>query len=145
MYDRLSAAVTEALLAWLRAAYGAEPGFQLGTLRPDAPLWVSLSSNGTAGARLSRQAIERMCEHRLGTSKVHATRHTTAVEMERAGAKLTDIQAQLGHSNAATTGLYLNALKAADNPYAEDLAAAFGIGTPAKASRRHAAQHSLTG
>jgi hypothetical protein len=53
----------------------------------------------------------------------------------RACAKLTDIQAQLGRANAATTGLYLNALKSAKSPYAEQLSAAFGIGAPATLTR----------
>jgi len=136
MHDTLSAAATGALLTWLSVAYGAELDAELGqglaTLAPDKPLWISLSRNGTAGRRLSRQSVAAICERRVGTSKVHALRHTFAVEMERAGASLTDIQARLGHANAATTGIYLNALKAADNPYAEQLAAAFGIGTPAK-------------
>jgi integrase/recombinase XerD len=133
MRDRLTPATTGAILAWLLALHGAA----LDTLAPEQALWVSLAHNGTGGHRLSRQHIEKLCAKRMGTSKLHALRHTFAVEMERAGAQLTDIQHRLGHANAATTGLYLNALKSADNPYADQLAAAFGIGnTPAKAPTR---------
>lgn len=131
MHDRLPAAVTDALLTWLYAGYGPEAA----TLAPDAPLWLGLGRNVKGRQPLSTDAIADLCKRHLGTSKVHTTRHTFAVAMEQAGAKLTDIQARLGHANAATTGIYLNALKAADNAYANDVAALFGIGQPARTTR----------
>jgi len=130
--DTLPAAVTDALMAWLYAAYGAEAA----TLAPEAPLWLGLGRNVKGRRPLSIDAIADVCQKRLGVSKVHATRHTFAVAMEHAGAKLTDIQARLGHSNAATTGVYLQRLHAGENAYAEDVAALFGIGAGSKRSAR---------
>lgn len=48
--------------------------------------------------------------------------------MENVGAKVTDIQARLGHESLATTGRYLAALKQAENVHAETLASLFGFG-----------------
>jgi integrase len=126
MQDRLSAPVTGALLDWLAAAYGTQA---LATLPGASPLWLALGRNVPSGAQraLSIDAIADVCRKWLGTSKVHATRHTFAVAMEMTGAKLTDIQARLGHSNAATTGVYLQRLHSGDNAYADDVAALFGI------------------
>lgn len=124
MHDQLPDAVTDALLAWLAAAYGAE----LGTLAHEAPLWLSLARNGTRGHPLSLQAIADICQKRLGVSKVHALRHTFAHAMEHVGAKVSDIQARLGHNSLETTGRYLAALRSAENAHASDLAALFGMG-----------------
>lgn len=90
-------------------------------------MWVSLARNGTQGQPLSTRAIGLMCEARLGTSKVHTLRHTFAHAMEEAGAKVSDIQARLGHANLATTGRYLAALRAAENPQSEALETLFGV------------------
>lgn len=121
MRDALPPPVAKALLAWLHAHYGA----QLGALPPEAPLWVALGPRG--GGALSTRQIARMCEARLGTSKVHALRHTFARTMESAGAKVSDIQARLGHASLATTGKYLAALRQAENDQADALAALFGF------------------
>jgi integrase len=121
--DTLPRATSAALLHWLHALHGAA----LGDLARNTPLWVSLSRNGTAGHALSRRAIARICEERVGTSKVHALRHTFARAMESAGAKVSDIQARLGHASMATTGQYLAALRAAENPHGEALEAMFGV------------------
>jgi integrase len=48
--------------------------------------------------------------------------------MEAAGAKVSDIQARLGHESLATTGRYLAALKSAENAHGDALAARFGFG-----------------
>ncbi len=48
--------------------------------------------------------------------------------MEDSGAKVSDIQARLGHTSLATTGRYLAALKQAENTHGETLAELFGIG-----------------
>ena len=42
---------------------------------------------------------------------------------------MSDIQARLGHSNLATTGRYLAALRAAENPQSEALETLFGVRT----------------
>lgn len=124
LYDTLDASVTDALLAWLYAAYGAE----LGSLAPDAPLWLALSHNAQGQRRaISAQAIADVWAKWLGTSKVHASRHTFAVSMEQAGAPLTEIQKRLGHANAATTGRYMERHTSNANPYAAELAALYGL------------------
>jgi len=122
MRDTLPVQVGRALLTWLHAFYGP----QLGDLALNTPLWVSLSPN-SRGRPLSNQAIGVICAQRIGTSKVHTLRHTFARTMEDAGAKVSEIQARLGHSSLATTGRYLAALKRAENRHAEELARLFGF------------------
>lgn len=121
--DLLGMGTSAALLDWLRACYGAD----LAGVAHEKPVWVSLARNGTWGQGLSTRAIGLMCAARIGTSKVHALRHTFAHAMEGAGAKVSDIQARLGHSNLATTGRYLAALRAAENPQSAALEALFGV------------------
>jgi integrase len=64
--------------------------------------------------------VDDLVRARLGVHP-HALRHTFARTMEDAGAKVSDIQARLGHSSLATTGRYLAALNRANNPHAEAL------------------------
>jgi integrase len=71
---------------------------------------------------LTLQAIADLCERRLGTSTVHALRHTFAHAMEQVGAKVSEIQARPGHNSLDTTGRYLAALRSAENAHAGDLA-----------------------
>lgn len=125
MRDTLDPRPTAALLTWLQRHYGAE----LGRLSPAAPLWPSLAHNGTDGQALRPKALARSCAQRLGTSQFHALRHTVAVGMEQQGAKLSDIQEQLGHANAATTGIYMRSLHRAQNPQAAALADLFELET----------------
>ena len=122
MADRLPIALGQALLTWLSHFYGPA----LGTLPPDAPIWVSLARN-SYGRALSTRSVSVICTDRLGISKVHALRHTFARTMEDAGAKVSEIQARLGHTSMATTGRYLAALKRAENTHADELARRFGI------------------
>lgn len=126
MRDTLAADVAKALLDYLASAYNKK----LADLSIDAPVWVSLhhaaKSKPLVERGLSLRAVSDICKARLGVSKVHALRHTFAHELEGAGAKVSDIQARLGHSNLATTGRYLAALNSADNPYADELAKLFG-------------------
>lgn len=99
----------------------------LDTYLPDhepSAVWVSLSPNGR-GYPLSGRSIERICKKHLGTGRFHALRHTFAHEMENAGAKMSEIQSELQHSNIATTGKYLARLSSDKNPYAEVLASLF--------------------
>ena len=123
MRDTIPPQLTRTLLGWLQAFYGR----QLGDLPLDTPLWVSLATNGTRGKRLSTRAIEQICQERLGTGKAHVLRHSFARALEDAGAKVSEIQARLGHESLATTGRYLAALRADENPHADALAALFGL------------------
>ena len=125
MRDTIPPVLTRTLLGWLQAFYRR----QLGDLPLDTPLWVSLATNGTRGKRLSTRAIEQICQERLGTGKAHVLRHSFARALEDAGAKVSEIQARLGHESLATTGRYLAALRADENPHADALAALFGLDT----------------
>jgi site-specific recombinase XerD len=122
MSDKLPAPVTRALLEYLHAVYDQ----QLGSLDADAPVWVSLSPHNR-GQALGTQSIADICKKRLNTSKVHSLRHTFARMMEDDGAKVSDIQARLGHESLATTGRYLAALRRAENEHADSLAAKLGL------------------
>jgi integrase len=120
MRDELPQRVTEALEEW-RAAWQ-----ELAVASPTqkSAVWVSLSRNGTEGHPLTGQALADLCERHLGTPRVHQLRHTWARTMEEKGAKVSQIQARLGHASLATTGIYLAAVGRgrAENPYAEMLA-----------------------
>lgn len=130
MIDELPIVVTTCILTWLHLYYGKN----LGVLAPDAPIWVSLSRQNY-GQPLGIQSIADICEKHLGTSKVHATRHTFAHTMETAGASVSEIQARLGHESLATTGRYLAQLRQAENKHADRLADLLGIVLPAVATR----------
>lgn len=121
MSDALPVGVGRALLSWLQMYYS-----DLDGLAEDAPLWVNLARNGR-GQRLTSRGVAGICLARLGTSKVHSLRHTFAHAMEEAGAKISDIQARLGHASLATTGRYLAALKRAENAQADAIAELFGL------------------
>lgn len=122
MRDALPIGVGQALLRWL-SAYYAKP---LEQLPAATPLWVSLARN-SRGGKLSVWGIGDICQRRLGTRHVHLLRHTFARLMEDSGAKVSEIQARLGHSSLATTGRYLAALKSAENPHGERIAALLEI------------------
>jgi integrase len=115
MRDTLSEATTAALLAWLQAFYEQAPK----TMPTDAPIFVSLA-RGSRGKPLSVTAMKRFCEEHMGCH-FHTLRHTFARAMEDAGAKVSDIQARLGHESLDTTGRYLAALKRNENPLAPAL------------------------
>jgi len=123
MRDLLPAPVAGAVLTWLRLIHGRD----LAALPGETPLWISLSPNRSRGAPLRHKALSAICAHRLGVSTVHATRHTYARAMEDAGAKVSDIQARLGHASLATTGRYLAALRAAENEHAGAVAGLLGL------------------
>ncbi|MBF6614150.1 MAG: tyrosine-type recombinase/integrase [Chloroflexi bacterium] len=126
LHDTLTAPISAALRTYLHIIYG--PDLKaVSARRADAPVWVSLAErNGTRGGRLSKVSISRICKVRLGTSRVHALRHTMAQVMEQRHAPVSLIQQRLGHSSLATTGIYLAALRQDDNPYADELGEAFG-------------------
>jgi len=124
LQDTLPVATSEALLAWLRLAYGPD----LRRLDKNAPLWLSASRNRSRyGPALGIRSIANICERWLGTSKVHATRHTFAMAMVDAGAKVHEVRDRLGHSSLHTTGRYIAALKSAHNPYGQALEDLFGL------------------
>ena len=109
MVDQLPAGISNALLTWLRSYYGEELH-----LAPDTPLWVALAPGGrngkNRGNQLGPQAIADICQKYLGTSKVHATRHTGTLIRLKAGATVQDIKKQLGHDSLATTDYYIEIL-----------------------------------
>lgn len=136
MADTLPYSVSNALLAWLQSFYGAS--FTPGSQGDHRPVWVTLKNGHMktqrgeitefrVGDALGPQTIADICKRRLGTSKVHSTRHTWAHSMKRAGADAATIQARLGHESLATTGRYLGELEKAENEYADALAARLGI------------------
>jgi integrase/recombinase XerD len=120
--NRLAPKTTRALYAYLEVIY---PG-QLLTLPGDAPIWISFSDRNK-GQAIGTRTLANICELYLGTSKTHTPRHTLAVRMHHMGAKLTDIQKSLGHSNPAITGAYLEEMLSYENPLAAELEEAFGI------------------
>src|SRR5262249_48458571 len=118
----------------VRAAGGADaqavgrPAPPLAGPPPEQPLWISLANNGTAGHTLTTRTIARICERRLGTSKVHALRHTFARTMEDAKAKVSEIQAALGHADLGTTGRYLAHLQQGEIPHLAAVSLRYGLG-----------------
>jgi site-specific recombinase XerD len=129
MRDTLPRSVSRVLLVYLQAYYG--DNFTLGHAGDSRPVFVSLSRGGRMGKAYGKplgiQAIADVCQKHLGTSKVHAMRHTFAHTMEKAGASVSEIQARLGHESLATTGTYLAQLGQAENKHADALAALLGI------------------
>ena len=94
----------------------------------ERPIWISLAErNGTFGHPLSIRAIALINERRLGVSKVHTLRHTFARGLEDAGAKVSEIQARLGHADLGTTGRYLAQLHAGENPHLARLSHLYGL------------------
>jgi site-specific recombinase XerD len=122
MADILPAGVSRAVMRYLHTAYGDD----LSGLPADAPVWISFS-NQHYRQHLSADGISDICHQHLGTN-FHTLRHTFAHTMEDAGAKISEIQARLGHSSLATTGRYLAALRSAENPQAEQVAEILGLG-----------------
>jgi site-specific recombinase XerD len=120
--DILGEKTRDSLEAYIYALYGSE----LGALRNDAPIFVSLSRNGY-GKRMSTQAVSDVCKKYLGTSKVHVTRHTFAVACERAGASVSEISERLGHASIATTSVYMKSLHSAENKHIKKLESLFGL------------------
>jgi site-specific recombinase XerD len=99
-----------------------------GWVRQERPVWISLAKrNGTYGHPLSIRAIALINEQRLGASKVHTLRHTFARGLEDAGAKVSEIQARLGHADLGTTGRYLAQLHAGENPHLARLSHLYGL------------------
>ena len=126
MHDTLTGETAAALRRYLAIV---PSGSTLPALPTTAqtPVWLSLS-RANPGEGIGLQTIRDIYAQRLGTSKVHTTRHTFAVAMEANGAKVSEIQAKLGHSSLAVTGRYLTALTSSENPYSAALESFYGIG-----------------
>jgi len=120
MHDKIDVHVAQVLIEYLREVYGNE-------WRADAPVWLSCS-RFNKGKPIGTQAIAAVCEKYLNESRVHATRHTWAVEMDKAGAPISFISDRLGHSNIAVTSTYMKRLHSTENPYASTIASVFQIG-----------------
>lgn len=120
--DKLGEKTTDALYEYLYTLYGKD----LYQTAKESPVWVSLSDRNK-GEAISPRTLQRICEKYLGTSKMHATRHTCAVTMHEKGATLAEIGRQLGHSNLKTTSDYLQVHLNDTNKYASILEAEFGI------------------
>jgi integrase len=92
----------------------------------NSPVWLSASKRNEREA-IGPRTISNMCKEFLGSSKVHTTRHTAAVRMHHAGAKLSEIGRFLGHKNLKTTSDYMDEQLTYENKYASDLESEFGI------------------
>jgi integrase len=121
--DDLPPAVTASLLTWLATSRGVATPAEMLPATQNEPIWVSLSHNGSAGHQLTGQALADICKKRLGTSRVHALRHSFATQMEQIGALVSEIRDRLGHASLDTTTRYLSSLGAGTNRHAEALAA----------------------
>ncbi len=122
-HDTLDEAVSTVLLLWVQTAYQSK----LSEIDSDAAIWMDLAHPSRAHVPLGYQGIAGVCRHYLDTSKVHTTRHSFALLMQAMGAKLTEIQKQLLHSNVATTGLYLETITHKENPFIGKLTALLGV------------------
>ena len=120
MVDRLPSGISEVLLTWLRSYYGEDL-----YVSPNSPIWVALAPGGrngrNRGNQLGNQAIADICKKYLGTSKVHATRHTGTLLRLQAGATVQDIKKQLGHDSLATTDYYIEILLQGPDKHADQV------------------------
>ena len=119
--DTLPLPISKAFLSWLTMAYGTLD------LSPETPLWFSFRRRSRKRIGLTARSVSDILKRRIGVTKVHMTRHTWARTMEGKGAKVSEIQARLGHESMATTGRYLAALRSAENTHALEIAQAFGL------------------
>ena len=97
------------------------PIFEYLKTRPDAdaaaPLFAS-ESNNNAGGRLTTRAVSAIAKKGLQSVGLdshvftaHSLRHTTAVNILRAGGSLEQVQFTLRHANPATTQIYTATLR----------------------------------
>src|SRR6266487_3362627 len=121
--DTLDEVVSTVLILWVQVAYNTP----LTEMDADAAIWMDLAHPTRAQEPLGYQGIAGVCRHYLDTSKVHTTRHSFALLMQAIGAKLTEILKVLLHSNAATTGLYLDTITRNQNQFIGKLTALLGV------------------
>lgn len=122
--DLLPPETSAVILAYLAQAYGEET-----PPPPESAVWVSVSRRNP-GRPISSQTIADICQRHLKISQVHRLRHTFAKMMEEDGATISVIQSRLGHKSAATTAIYLQALKREKNPHGGALQRRLGIKHP---------------
>jgi site-specific recombinase XerD len=116
MVNVLTPDAAKALVAYLNIIY--PDGYA--DLPPDAAVWLSIS-NRSKGQPLTKRALHDIWYRRLGTHKVHTTRHTFAILMEDAGATWGDIGSELGHENIATTNAYMKRVRPHENKFGTKL------------------------
>ncbi len=121
--DTLDEVVSTVLILWVQTAYNTP----LKDIDSEAAIWMDLAHPTRAEEPLGYQGIAGVCRHYRDTSKVHTTRHSFALLMQAIGAKLTDTQKLLLHSNAATTGLYLETITRNQNHFIGKLTALLGV------------------
>ncbi len=88
-----------------------------GKLKSGEPLFIS-TSNNSSGDRLTTRTISYIAKEGLKAIGLdgrdftaHSLRHTTAVNILRAGGRLEDAQGVLRHANPATTQIYTATIK----------------------------------
>lgn len=92
---------------------------RLTTLHPNAGVFASLCDHSLTAdgdpdkplsSRMMNKVLRRAAERAdvdLATVRLHGLRHMAAKDLDRAGARLQDIQEFLGHMNPNTTAVYL--------------------------------------
>jgi site-specific recombinase XerD len=127
--DTLDEVVSTVLILWVQTAYN----MPLKDIESEAAIWMDLAHPTCAEEPLGYQGIAGVCRHYLDTSKVQTSRHSFAPLMQAIGAKLTDSQKLLLHTNAATSGLYLETITRNQNQFIGKLTVLLGLsGTMAK-------------
>ena len=114
-YVKLEPPVEEALRAYITAEYA-------GKNPPEAaPLFCSTARRNDGG-RMTTRSISRIVKGHLldaglksSRLTAHSLRHTAATLMLKGGAKITEVQQILRHSNISTTMIYSHALERAAN------------------------------
>ncbi len=121
--DVLEKEVAQILLAWILRFYG--PGFW--DMPPETPVWVHLYHESTRGSRLHYHGISGICQRYLGTSKVHALRHSFALIALLEGADSESFRQLMGHKSLATSTVYSQALRLDKNKYTSRIVARIGL------------------
>ena len=106
--DTLDEVVSTVLVLWVQTAYNTP----LKDVDSEAAIWMDLAHPTHAEESLGYQGIAGFCRQYLDTSKVHTTRHSFAL---------------LLHSNAATTGLYLETITRNQSQFIGKLTALLGV------------------
>ena len=88
----------------------------------NAPLFASISTNGTAGKALSSRSISYICKQALIQAgfnsrriTAHSLRHSVATEALRYGASLHSVQLYLRHKKIETTLIYAHEIEQEQN------------------------------